>query len=148
MLSATSFAFSIVMCCCITSQIILGSLIENVKIWTVFSQVFFYSKTFFKGNLVCASCRKLVCLMGLYKNLRRVSFWFTFRRNALCLSSKQFWIDICWQVNMSIAILPMAAENSWSPTTVGLIQSSFFWGYLLTQVRHYLPRVSAFSRAA
>ncbi|GLT48802.1 hypothetical protein SLA2020_224010 [Shorea laevis] len=36
-------------------------------------------------------------------------------------------------VNMSIAILPMSAEFNWSPTTVGLIQSSFFWGYLLTQ---------------
>ncbi|GKU93304.1 hypothetical protein SLEP1_g6909 [Rubroshorea leprosula] len=34
---------------------------------------------------------------------------------------------------MSIAILPMSAEFSWSPTTVGLIQSSFFWGYVLTQ---------------
>ncbi|KAF9598811.1 hypothetical protein IFM89_031479 [Coptis chinensis] len=38
------------------------------------------------------------------------------------------------RVNMSIAILPMSAEFNWSPTTVGLIQSSFFWGYLLTQV--------------
>ncbi|OEL29965.1 Ascorbate transporter, chloroplastic [Dichanthelium oligosanthes] len=38
------------------------------------------------------------------------------------------------RVNMSIAILPMASEFSWSPATVGLIQSSFFWGYLLTQI--------------
>ncbi|XP_019188601.1 PREDICTED: sodium-dependent phosphate transport protein 1, chloroplastic [Ipomoea nil] len=38
------------------------------------------------------------------------------------------------RVNMSIAILPMASEYHWSPTTVGLIQSSFFWGYLLTQI--------------
>ncbi|EMS64245.1 putative anion transporter 4, chloroplastic [Triticum urartu] len=37
-------------------------------------------------------------------------------------------------VNMSIAILPMSAEFGWSPATVGLIQSSFFWGYLLTQI--------------
>ncbi|GKV47594.1 hypothetical protein SLEP1_g54482, partial [Rubroshorea leprosula] len=28
----------------------------------------------------------------------------------------------------------MSAEFSWSPTTLGLIQSSFFWGYLLTQI--------------
>ncbi|XP_074303071.1 sodium-dependent phosphate transport protein 1, chloroplastic-like [Silene latifolia] len=38
------------------------------------------------------------------------------------------------RVNMSIAILPMSAEYGWNPATVGLIQSSFFWGYLLTQV--------------
>uniref|UniRef100_A0A2P2M2A7 Uncharacterized protein MANES_02G121100 n=1 Tax=Rhizophora mucronata TaxID=61149 RepID=A0A2P2M2A7_RHIMU len=38
------------------------------------------------------------------------------------------------RVNMSIAILPMSAEFNWNPATVGLIQSSFFWGYLLTQV--------------
>jgi ACS family sodium-dependent inorganic phosphate cotransporter len=31
------------------------------------------------------------------------------------------------RVNMSIAILPMAAEYGWSTTTVGLVQSSFFW---------------------
>lgn len=38
------------------------------------------------------------------------------------------------RVNMSIAILPMAETFSWSSTTIGLVQSSFFWGYLLTQV--------------
>ncbi|XP_078148225.1 putative anion transporter 4, chloroplastic isoform X2 [Carex rostrata] len=38
------------------------------------------------------------------------------------------------RVNMSIAILPMSAEFNWSPATVGLVQSSFFWGYLLTQI--------------
>ncbi|XP_004500238.1 sodium-dependent phosphate transport protein 1, chloroplastic isoform X2 [Cicer arietinum] len=38
------------------------------------------------------------------------------------------------RVNMSIAILPMSAEYNWNPTTVGLVQSSFFWGYLLTQI--------------
>ncbi|GMG98305.1 hypothetical protein Nepgr_000145 [Nepenthes gracilis] len=38
------------------------------------------------------------------------------------------------RVNMSIAILPMSKEFNWNPATVGLIQSSFFWGYLLTQI--------------
>uniref|UniRef100_A0A0A9GJ47 Major facilitator superfamily (MFS) profile domain-containing protein n=1 Tax=Arundo donax TaxID=35708 RepID=A0A0A9GJ47_ARUDO len=38
------------------------------------------------------------------------------------------------RVNMSIAVLPMSSEFSWNPATVGLIQSSFFWGYLLTQI--------------
>ncbi|KAH9324407.1 hypothetical protein KI387_004585, partial [Taxus chinensis] len=38
------------------------------------------------------------------------------------------------RVNMSIAILPMSSELNWSPSTVGLVQSSFFWGYLLTQI--------------
>lgn len=38
------------------------------------------------------------------------------------------------RVNMSIAILPMSKEFNWSSATVGLIQSSFFWGYLLTQI--------------
>ncbi|CAO2183702.1 unnamed protein product [Urochloa humidicola] len=38
------------------------------------------------------------------------------------------------RVNMSIAILPLSSEFSWNPATVGLIQSSFFWGYLLTQI--------------
>eukprot|EP00889_Picochlorum_renovo_P000671 jgi/Picre1/27701/NNA_000665.t1 len=38
------------------------------------------------------------------------------------------------RVNMSIAILPMAESFSWSSATIGLVQSSFFWGYLLTQI--------------
>lgn len=31
------------------------------------------------------------------------------------------------RVNMSIAVLPMAAQYGWDATTVGLVQSSFFW---------------------
>ncbi|GLU00744.1 hypothetical protein SLE2022_180900 [Rubroshorea leprosula] len=38
------------------------------------------------------------------------------------------------RVNMSIAILPMSQQFNWNSATVGLIQSSFFWGYLLTQI--------------
>lgn len=35
---------------------------------------------------------------------------------------------------MSIAILPISQQFQWSSATIGLVQSSFFWGYLLTQV--------------
>lgn len=38
------------------------------------------------------------------------------------------------RVNMSIAILPMAEQFGWDTATIGIVQSSFFWGYLLTQV--------------
>eukprot|EP00892_Ulva_mutabilis_P007554 jgi/Ulvmu1/5170/UM021_0187.1 len=38
------------------------------------------------------------------------------------------------RVNMSIAILPMQREFGWNSQTLGIVQSSFFWGYLLTQV--------------
>eukprot|EP00793_Prasinoderma_coloniale_P001496 PRCOL_00003300-RA len=38
------------------------------------------------------------------------------------------------RVNLSIAMLPMSEEFGWGPSTKGLVQSSFFWGYLLTQV--------------
>eukprot|EP00891_Asterochloris_glomerata_P000290 jgi/Astpho2/290/fgenesh1_pm.00010_%23_21_t len=38
------------------------------------------------------------------------------------------------RVNMSIAVMPMAAEFGWDTATTGIVQSSFFWGYLLTQV--------------
>jgi hypothetical protein len=43
-------------------------------------------------------------------------------------------ILVHFQVNMSIAILPMSVDYGWDAQTVGLVQSSFFWGYLLTQV--------------
>jgi MFS transporter, ACS family, solute carrier family 17 (sodium-dependent inorganic phosphate cotransporter), other len=38
------------------------------------------------------------------------------------------------KVNMSVAILPMAQEFGWSPSVAGLVQSSFFWGYMLSQI--------------
>ncbi|GMH41995.1 hypothetical protein BSKO_09914 [Bryopsis sp. KO-2023] len=38
------------------------------------------------------------------------------------------------RVNMSIAILPMSEQYMWDSQIKGLVQSSFFWGYLLTQV--------------
>ncbi|EXC01477.1 Sodium-dependent phosphate transport protein 1 [Morus notabilis] len=51
---------------------------------------------------------------------------------VLCFSA--FLLCNMDRVNMSIAILPMSSEYNWNPATVGLIQSSFFWGYLLTQI--------------
>eukprot|EP01018_Ginkgo_biloba_P018643 Gb_01308 [translate_table: standard] len=62
--------------------------------------------------------------------------------NCVSLKSKlHIWPNLCnYNVNMSIAILPMSAEFNWSPATVGLVQSSFFWGYLLTQtISELLP---------
>lgn len=43
---------------------------------------------------------------------------------------------VCMQdkVILSVAILPMAAEYGWSPTVAGVVQSSFFWGYMLSQL--------------
>src|SRR5262245_48421008 len=43
---------------------------------------------------------------------------------------------ICYidRVNMSVAIIPMADEFKWAQTTKGIVLSSFFYGYLATQV--------------
>jgi MFS family permease len=43
---------------------------------------------------------------------------------------------ICYidRVNISIAIIPMAEEFGWDQATMGLVMSSFFVGYLLTQI--------------
>eukprot|EP00958_Prasinococcus_capsulatus_P003387 scaffold307_cov390-Prasinococcus_capsulatus_cf.AAC.4 len=38
------------------------------------------------------------------------------------------------RVNLAIAILPMSEEFGWADSTKGVINSSFFWGYLMTQV--------------
>lgn len=38
------------------------------------------------------------------------------------------------KVNMSVAVIPMASDLGWSATSRGIVQSSFFWGYTLTQV--------------
>ena len=38
------------------------------------------------------------------------------------------------QVNMSVAVIPMAAELGWSASDRGLVSSAFFWGYSATQI--------------
>lgn len=50
----------------------------------------------------------------------------------LCFVS--FIICNCDRINISVAILPMAKFYGWNQTTVGIIQSAFFWGYVLTQI--------------
>ena len=35
---------------------------------------------------------------------------------------------------MSIAIIPMAKDFGWNSSIAGLVQSSFFYGYLLCQI--------------
>jgi ACS family sodium-dependent inorganic phosphate cotransporter len=35
---------------------------------------------------------------------------------------------------MSVAIIPMAADLGWSPSMAGVVQSAFFWGYILCQL--------------
>ncbi|OQU89919.1 hypothetical protein SORBI_3002G293500 [Sorghum bicolor] len=38
------------------------------------------------------------------------------------------------KVNLSIAIIPMSHQYGWNSSTAGLVQSSFFWGYALSQL--------------
>ena len=51
---------------------------------------------------------------------------------GLCFTS--FMLCNLDRVNMSIAILPMATAFQWSSSDMGLVHSSFFVGYLSTQV--------------
>ena len=55
-----------------------------------------------------------------------------FRVVFLCFLS--FVICNCDRINISVAILPMAKYYGWNQTTVGIIQSAFFWGYVTTQI--------------
>lgn len=55
-----------------------------------------------------------------------------FRVVGLCFLS--FVICNCDRINISVAILPMAKYYGWTQTTVGIVQSAFFWGYVLTQI--------------
>ncbi|KAM6601116.1 hypothetical protein CsatA_020725 [Cannabis sativa] len=70
-------------------------------------------------------------------NLQEASSWwqqFPKRWVIVVLCFCAFLLCNMDRVNMSIAILPMSKEFNWNSATVGLIQSSFFWGYLLTQI--------------
>ncbi|KAL5572875.1 hypothetical protein UlMin_022472 [Ulmus minor] len=67
-------------------------------------------------------------------NVQEVSPWVPKRWVIVLLCFAAFLLCNMDRVNMSIAILPMSKEFNWNSATVGLIQSSFFWGYLLTQI--------------
>ncbi|NKB35624.1 MAG: MFS transporter [Gammaproteobacteria bacterium] len=69
--------------------------------------------------------------------------------NQASLSLREYWprrytvaglsvaaMFVCYmdRVNISIAIIPMSKELDWSPDVQGMVLSSFFIGYLLTQV--------------
>ncbi len=45
-------------------------------------------------------------------------------------------VYICFidRIAISVAIIPMSAENGWSPATQGMVMSSFFVGYLILQI--------------
>ncbi|EPS61633.1 hypothetical protein M569_13162, partial [Genlisea aurea] len=38
------------------------------------------------------------------------------------------------KVNLSVAIIPMSHEFGWNASVSGLVQSSFFWGYAMSQL--------------
>ncbi|ESW27076.1 hypothetical protein PHAVU_003G171700 [Phaseolus vulgaris] len=56
------------------------------------------------------------------------------RYNLIATTSLAFVICNMDKVNLSIAIIPMSHQFGWNSTTAGLVQSSFFWGYALSQL--------------
>lgn len=56
------------------------------------------------------------------------------RYKAVIATSMAFILANMDKVNISIAIIPMSQDFGWSPTVTGIVQSSFFYGYLLSQI--------------
>ncbi|MDA0979001.1 MAG: ACS family MFS transporter [Proteobacteria bacterium] len=56
------------------------------------------------------------------------------RYNMVAMCSLATFICYIDRVNISVAIIPMAEEFGWDRGTQGLVMSSFFLGYLLTQI--------------
>lgn len=56
------------------------------------------------------------------------------RWNVVAMMALAFVLCNMDKVNMSVAVIPMAKELGWSATERGLVSSSFFWGYSLTQI--------------
>uniref|UniRef100_A0A0D6QVX7 Major facilitator superfamily (MFS) profile domain-containing protein n=1 Tax=Araucaria cunninghamii TaxID=56994 RepID=A0A0D6QVX7_ARACU len=56
------------------------------------------------------------------------------RYKLIGLTSLAFVICNMDKVNLSVAIIPMSHEFGWNASTAGLVQSSFFWGYALSQL--------------
>ena len=58
----------------------------------------------------------------------------TTRYHVVLLAAVAVFICYMDRVVISIAIIPMAADFGWSPEEQGRVLSSFFVGYLLTQI--------------
>ncbi|KAJ4950700.1 hypothetical protein NE237_027532 [Protea cynaroides] len=56
------------------------------------------------------------------------------RYTLIGTSSLAFVICNMDKVNLSIAIIPMSHQFGWNSSMAGLVQSSFFWGYALSQL--------------
>jgi len=67
------------------------------------------------------------------ENLIKPGFWQS-RYTVVTLSFAAVFVCYIDRVNISVAIIPMAKEFDWSPSTQGAILSSFFFGYLLMQL--------------
>ncbi|KAJ3678409.1 hypothetical protein LUZ60_002212 [Juncus effusus] len=73
----------------------------------------------------------------LEKEEERVNWWkngLPQRYKLIGATSLAFVICNMDKVNLSIAIIPMSHQFGWNSSTAGLVQSSFFWGYALSQL--------------
>lgn len=81
-------------------------------------------ETTISNNKYCRSLRHLI-VMDIFVTKRAVK-------------NNEFFADFLncfvWQVNLSVAIIPMSHQLGWNASTAGLVQSSFFWGYALSQL--------------
>lgn len=63
-----------------------------------------------------------------------IDSWMPHRWRVVAMIAVAFVLGNMDKVNMSVAVIPMARELGWSGLERGLVSSSFFWGYTLTQV--------------
>jgi len=70
-------------------------------------------------------------------SVNRVTAWWDSlesRYKVHILTSGAFMIANMDKINMSVAIIPMALDFGWSPSVSGVVQSAFFYGYLVCQL--------------
>ena len=84
--------------------------------------------SFYKCNGSTSS--KKLHTFGKKKSSKMQDEWSVLSRQELLLITS---VPV-FQVNLSVAIIPMAHQYGWNSSTAGLVQSSFFWGFALSQL--------------
>lgn len=98
----------------------------------IYTRHFCSSTSLLQGGMSCHDLPSMIKLRAMLYLPVRCQGRFTITQHCTRWGLRAVFVQD--KVNISVAIIPMAEDFGWSSTVSGLVQSSFFFGYMLTQI--------------